>query len=63
MEHIWDEVERRMRKEKSKYEFESKRGLLNVWYNIGNDVTNKLVDSVPNHLHEVIPMNGYPTRY
>ena len=63
MEHILDEVERRMRKEKPKYEFESKQALLNIWYNIGNDVTNKLVDSVPNHLHEVIRMNGYPTRY
>ena len=63
IEHIWDEVERRMRKEKSKNEFELKLALLKVWYNIGNDVTKKLVDSVPNRLHEVIRMNDYPTRY
>ena len=63
VEHIWDEVERRMRKEKAKNEFELKQALLKVWYNIGNDVTKKLVDSVPNRLHEVIRMNGYPTRY
>ena len=43
MEHIWDEIERRMRKEKN--------------------LTKKLVHSVPNRLHEVIRMNGYPTRY
>ena len=52
-----------MRKEKPKYEFELKQALLKVWHNIGNDVTKKLVDSVPNRLHEVIRMNGYPTRY
>ena len=63
IEHIWDEVERRMRKEKAKNEFELKQALLKVWYNIGNDVTKKLVDSVPNCLHEVIRMNSYPTRY
>ena len=63
IEHIWDEVERRMRKEKAKNEFELKQTLLKVWYNIGNDVTKKLVDSVPNRLHEVIRMNSYPTTY
>ena len=63
VERIWDEVERRVRKEKAKNEFELKQALLKVWYNIANDVTKKLVDSVPNHLHEVIRMNGYPTTY
>ena len=63
IEHIWDEVERKMRKEKPKNEFELKQVLLKVWYNIGNDVTKKLVDSVRNRLHEVIRMNGYLTRY
>ena len=52
-----------MGKEKAKNEFQSKQALLKVWYNIGNDVTKKFVDSVPNGLHEVIRMNGYPTRY
>ena len=63
IEHIWDEVERRMRKEKAKNEFELKQALLKVWYNIGNDFTKKWIDSVPNRLHEVIRMNGYPIRY
>ena len=49
-----DGVERRMRKEKAKNEFELKQALLKIWYNIGNDVTKKLVDSVLNRLHEVI---------
>ena len=63
IEHIWDEVEGRMRTEKPKNEFELKQALLKIWYNIGNDVTKKLVDSVLNRLHEVIRMNGCPTRY
>ena len=63
IEHIWNEVERRMRKEKAQNEFELKQALLKVWYTIGNDVTKKLVDSVPSRLYEVIRMNGYPTRY
>ena len=63
IEHIWDEVERRMGKEKAKNEFKSKQALLKVWYNIGIDVTKKFVDSVPNRLHEVIRMNSYVTRY
>ena len=63
IEHIWGEAERRARKEKAKNEFELKQALLKVWYNIGNDVKKKLVDSVPNRLYEVIRMNGYPTRY
>ena len=52
-----------MRKEKAKNEYVLKQALLKVWYNIGNDVTKKLADSVPNRLHEVVRMNGYPTRY
>ena len=63
IEHMWDEVERRMKKEKPKNETELKQSLLRVWHGIGTDVTKKLVDSVPNRLNEVIRMNGYPTRY
>ena len=63
IEHMWDEVERRMKKEKPKNETELKQSLLRVWRGIGTDVTKKLVDSVPNRLNEVIRMNGYPTRY
>ena len=63
IQRIWDEVERWTRKEKPKNEFELKQALLKVWYNIGNDITKKLIGSVPNRLHEVIRMNGYPIRY
>ena len=59
IEHMWDEVERRMKKEKPKNETELKQSLLRVWVGIGTDITKKLVDSVPNRLNEVIRMNGY----
>ena len=42
IEHLWDELERRMKK------------LLKEWNNIGTDVTEKLVDSVSNRLYECV---------
>ena len=63
IEHMWDEMERRMKKEEPKNETELKQSLLRVWYGIGTDVTKKLVNSVPNRVNEVIRINGYPTRY
>ncbi|CAF3909144.1 unnamed protein product [Rotaria magnacalcarata] len=63
IEHLWDEVERRMKKVHPKNEKELKEALLRVWNNIEVPVLKKLVDSVPNQLHEVIKMKGYPTRY
>ena len=63
IEHMWDEVERRMKKESPKNEKELREALLRVWRGIGVNVTKKLVDSVPNRLNEVVKMKGYPTRY
>ena len=63
IEHMWDEVERRMKKESPTNVTDLKQCLLRVWHAIGQDVTKKLVDSVPNRLNEVIRMKGYPTRY
>ena len=50
------------KEDEKRSEFELKQALLKVWYNVGNDITKKLVDSVPTRLHEVIRINGYPTR-
>ncbi len=63
IEHLWDEVERRMKKEQPKNEKELKEALSRVWYGIEKQVLKKLVDSVPNRLNEVIRMKGHPTRY
>ena len=63
IEHLWDEVERRMKKEQPKNQRELKECLLKVWQSIEITVLKKLVDSVPNRLNEVIRMKGFPTRY
>ena len=62
-EHLWDEVERRMKKEQSKNEKDLQECLTRVWNGIEEPVLKKLVDSVPNRLNEVIRMKGYSTRY
>ena len=63
IEHMWDELERRMKNEQPKNKKDLKGALLRVWQGIGKDVTKKLVDSIPSRLNEVIRMKGYPTRY
>ena len=63
IEHLWDELERRMKKHQPRNKDELKQALLLEWNGIGLDVTEKLVDSVPNRLFECSRMNGYPTRY
>ena len=63
IEHLWDEVERKMKKEQPKNAKELKESLIRVWESIEVVVLKKLVDSLPNRLNEVIRLKGYPTRY
>jgi transposase len=63
IEHIWDELERRMKKHHPTNREMFKEMLLREWNSIGVDVTEKLVDSVPNRLYECVRGHGYPTRY
>ena len=63
IEHLWDEVERRMKKEQQKNEKELKETLSRVWNGIEKGTSKKLVDSVPNCLNEVLRMRVYPTKY
>ena len=63
IEHLWDDVERRMKKEQPKNEKDLQECLIRVWNGIEKPVLKKLVDSVPNRLNEVIRMKGYSTRY
>ena len=60
---MWDELERRMKTHHPKNKKELKKVLLLEWNGIGTDITEKLVDSVPNRLYECLRMHGYPTRY
>lgn len=63
IEHLWDELERRMKKHHPKNKAELGQCLLEEWQKIELPVLAKLVDSVPNRLDECIKMKGYPTRY
>ena len=63
IEHLWDELERRMKKHQPKNEKQLRELLQLEWNNIGEDVTKKLVESVPNRLYECSRMKGYPTKY
>ena len=63
IEHLWDEVERQLKKKQPKSQNELKESLIEVWHGIELTTLKKLVDSVPNRLNEVIRIKGYPTRY
>ena len=63
IEHLWDEVERQLKKRQPKSQNELKESLIEVWHRIELSTLKKLVDSVSNRLNEVIRTKGYPTRY
>ncbi|CAF4204233.1 unnamed protein product, partial [Rotaria sordida] len=63
IEHLWDELERRMKKHQLKNENELRDILQAEWEGIGQNITNKLVESVPSRLYECLRMKGHPTRY
>jgi len=65
IENIWAELERKIRSKKvrprNKREF---FGVLeNEWYNLNLDYLNRLIDSMPYRVNEVVKNKGYPTRY
>lgn len=63
IEHLWDELGRRMRQHSITSKTQLKERLLQEWQNIGLEVTEKLVNSMRNRLKEVIHQKGMPTRY
>lgn len=63
IEHLWDELEHRMKPYSPKNKEELWRILKHEWDGIGRDVTSKLVDSMPKRLEEVLKNKGGPTRY
>ncbi|CAM2719031.1 unnamed protein product [Rotaria socialis] len=63
IEHIWDELERRLKPHSPKNKNELWNIMQKEWNGIGREVTSKLVDSMPNRLQEVMKHHGGPTRY
>ena len=63
IKHVWEEIERWMKKEQPKNKKELKESLTRVWKGVEKEILKKLVGSVPNRLNEVIRMKRGPTRY
>ncbi|CAM4869662.1 unnamed protein product [Rotaria socialis] len=63
IEHIWDELERRLKPHSPKNKNELWNIMQKEWNGIGRELTSKLADSMPNRLQEVMKHHGGPTRY
>lgn len=63
IEHLWDELERRIRKKTYRNKKELKHGLGHDWNQITAETTKKLVFSMNNRLRAVVKAKGGPTKY
>lgn len=63
IEHLWDHLERQIRKHEVNTKAELKTIIQEEWGKISPDVTQKLVASMPSRISAVIKAKGYPTRY
>lgn len=63
IEHLWDELGRRIKKRGIKNRHDLRNALQQEWNDIGSEVTNNLVSSMPRRLQAVIRSNGNPTKY
>lgn len=63
IEHIWNELETRIRKHPIQTKEQLKDALVKEWNEIGLEVTQNLVHSMPNRLQSVIKRKGLQTKY
>lgn len=63
IEHLWDVLERRIRKHHVTSKNQLKEIIMEEWDKIEGDVTKNLVDSMKRRLEEVIRRKGHPTKY
>jgi len=65
IEHLWDELERRLKKREIhlKNSQELEITLQEEWSNIPEEVYNKLIESMPRRIEACISNNGWPTEY
>ena len=63
VEHLWDELERRLKKRQPKNRQELGNILIEEWNKTEISVFEKLVDSIASRLQECIRVKGYPTKY
>lgn len=63
IEHLWDHLERKLRQRHFTNKNQMEKVLMEEWYNIDMSITQKLVQSMPGRLKEVIRRKGRATRY
>ncbi|GFV82830.1 transposable element Tcb2 transposase [Trichonephila clavipes] len=63
IEHLWDYLDRQIRKQEIKIKNNLKKALLEGWQKIPSSVTQNLVKSVPSRLKPVIKAKGYPINF
>ncbi|CAK9818393.1 Transposable element Tc1 transposase [Anthophora quadrimaculata] len=63
IENLWHIIDLKIRKNKIKNKNDLKATLLKEWSNISSEITQKLVESMPNRLQAVINAKGMHTKY
>lgn len=63
IEHLWEELGRRISKRRFSNKEQLKTALREEWDNIPVSVCKKLVESMPRRMKAVIDQNGGPTKY
>ncbi|GFU45071.1 uncharacterized protein TNCV_4235561 [Trichonephila clavipes] len=63
IEHLWDYLDRQIRKQEIKTKNDLKKALFEEWQKIPSSVTQNVVKSVPYRLRAIIKAKGYPTNY
>ena len=63
IEHLWDEIKKRLDAKPCKNLEELKTAIFELWENIDEDVTKNLVFSMPRHCASVIAAHGGSTKY
>jgi hypothetical protein len=63
IEHLWHDLETRVRKHNICNKSDLKRVLQEEWYKIPPETTQKLVSSMPRRLSAILHSRGYPTKY
>ncbi len=63
IEHLWDILERKIRKHKISKKHDLKKALLHEWGHLAAEETKCLVESMPRRLAAVIKHKGGPTKY
>ena len=63
IEHLWDEIGRRLRNITTSNATELFRTVQKIWNKIPVTVCQKLVDSMPRRCQAVLEAKGYATKY